>query len=182
MDRQEEQEVIYRVRRGDTEAFSLLVAAYQGTVFNLTYRMTGNRQEADDLAQDIFLRAYRNLWRFDPEKKFFTWLFTIALNTVRNHLKSRPRREMPRAEAALLSPAAGDPSDPEALLLSREEERRLEACLQRLPPDLREIIVLRYYQGLSFDEIAGITALSVSAVKMRTYRTLQRLGALMKEP
>jgi RNA polymerase sigma-70 factor, ECF subfamily len=181
MDRQEEQDLIARVCRGERAAFALLVDAHAKSIFNLAFRMTGSRQDADDLAQETFFRAYRTLNRFDPERKFFTWLYTIALNVVRNHLKSRPERmaRMVRTDRPAANPV--DPANPEELFLGREKERLLEICLQKLPSDLKEAIVLRFYQGLTFDEIATISDSSVSAVKMRAYRGLERLRALMSE-
>jgi len=181
MDRQEEQDVIAQVRRGERAAFAVLVDAYAKPIFNLAFRMTGNRQDADDLAQETFLRAYRKLKRFDPEKKFFTWLYTIALNIIRNHLKSGPERTARIAEMGHPPSDPVDPANPEGLFLDREKAQLLEICLQKLPSELKEAVVLRYYQDLSFDEIATITDASVSAVKMRAYRGLERLRALMSE-
>jgi RNA polymerase sigma-70 factor (ECF subfamily) len=181
MDRQEEQDVIAQVRRGERAAFAVLVDAYAKPIFNLAFRMTGSRQDADDLAQETFLRAYRKLKRFDPEKKFFTWLYTIALNIIRNHLKSSPERTARIAEMDHPPSDPVDPANPEGLFLDREKAQLLEICLQKLPSELKEAVVLRYYQDLSFDEIATITDASVSAVKMRTYRGLERLRALMSE-
>lgn len=181
MDRQEEQDLIARVCRGERAVFAALVDAYAKPIFNLAVRMTGNRRDADDLAQETFLRAYRKLKRFDPEKEFFTWLYTIALNIIRNHLKSSPERAARMAETnhPLADPV--DPANPEGLFMDREKAQILESCLQKLPSDLREAVVLRYYQELSFDEIATITDASVSAVKMRVYRGLERLRALVSE-
>jgi len=181
MDRQEEQDVIAQVRRGERAAFAVLVDAYAKPIFNLAFRMTGNRQDADDLAQETFLRVYQKLKRFDPEKKFFTWLYTIALNIIRNHLKSSPERTARIAEMAHPPSDPVDPANPEGLFLDREKAQLLEICLQKLPSELKEAVVLRYYQDLSFDEIATITDASVSAVKMRAYRGLERLRALMSE-
>ena len=183
MERQEEREIIDRVRRGERAAFAGLVDAYAKPIFNLAFRMTGSRQDADDLAQEAFLRAYQKLKQFDPDKRFFTWLYTIALNIIRNHLKSSPTRPARTQRMADMDhPPAdpADPSNPEGIILDREKAQLLEICLRELPSDLREAVVLRYYQDLSFDEIATITGASVSAVKMRAYRGLERLRALMK--
>jgi RNA polymerase sigma-70 factor, ECF subfamily len=181
MDRQQEQDVIARVLRGERAAFAVLVDAYANPIFNLAFRMTGSRQDADDLAQETFLRAYRKLKQFDPEKKFFTWIYTIALNTIRNHLKSSPERTARSAEKdhPLFDPV--DPANPEELFLDGEKAQLLDICLHKLPSELKETVVLRYYQDLSFDEIATISDASVSAVKMRAYRGLERLRALMAE-
>jgi RNA polymerase sigma-70 factor, ECF subfamily len=181
MNRQEEQDLIARVCRGERAAFAVLVNAYAKPIFNLAFRMTGSRQDADDLAQETFLRAYRKLNRFDPEKKFFTWLYTIALNIIRNHLKSSPERTARKAKMDHPPANPVDTANPEGLFLAREKEQLLEICLQQLPSDLKEAIVLRFYQDLTFDEIAAITDTTVSAVKMRAYRGLERLRALVSE-
>ena len=178
MDRQEELDLIARVCRGEQALFAVLVDAYAQPIFNLALRMTGNRQDADDLAQETFLRAYGKLTRFDPSKKFFTWLYTISLNVIRNHLKSGPERTA-RITGANPDADPADQSTPEGLLMSREAGQILEICLQELPADLKEAVVLRFYQELTFEEIATITDASVSAVKMRAYRGLERLRALV---
>jgi RNA polymerase sigma-70 factor (ECF subfamily) len=181
MDRQEEQDLIVRVCRGERAAFAVLVDTHAKSIFNLAFRMTGSRQDADDLAQETFFRAYRELNRFDPERKFFTWIYTIALNIVRNHLKSRPERTARMAEPDHHPADPVDPANPEGLFLAREKEQLVEICLQRLPSDLKEAVVLRFYQDLTFDEIAAILDASVSAVKMRAYRGVERLQALVSE-
>jgi len=181
MDDEQEREAIDRVRRGEREAFAALVNAYAKPIFNLAFRMTGSIESADDLAQASFLRAYQKLNQFDTDKRFFTWLYTIALNIIRNHLKSSPAPAFRIAEINQPSSEPVEPSNPEGLVLDREKSRLLEICLRELPPELREAVVLRYYQDLSFDEIGAITGASVSAVKMRTYRGLERLRILLSE-
>jgi RNA polymerase sigma-70 factor, ECF subfamily len=178
---QEEQGLVARVCRGEKAAFAVLVDAYSKPIFNLAFRMTGSRQDADDLAQEAFLRAYQKLKWFNPEKKFFTWLYTIALNIIRNHLKSSPERAARRADTDHPPANPVDPANPEGLLLDKEKEQLLENCLQKLPLDLKEAVVLRFYQDLTFDEIAAVTDASVSAVKMRAYRGLERLRTLVSE-
>jgi RNA polymerase sigma-70 factor, ECF subfamily len=181
MDRQEEQNLIARVCRGERAAFAVLVDAYAKPIFNLAFRMTGSRQDADDLAQETFLKAYQKLRCFNPEKKFFTWLYTIALNIIRNHLKSSPERTARMAETDHPPADPVDPANPEGLFLVREKEQILEICLQKLPLDLKEAVVLRFYLDLTFDEIAAISDASVSAVKMRAYRGLEKLRALVSK-
>jgi RNA polymerase sigma-70 factor (ECF subfamily) len=181
----EENQIVARVLRGEREAYAGLVDAYKGAIFNLAFRMTGSGQDADDLAQETFIRAFRNLRQFDPRKRFFTWLYTIGLNLIRNHLKKQGR-EMSRENAAR-DMAAQNPSEgamqrgprAEQDLIQAQAIGRLDACLQQLPADLREAVVLRFYQDLSFEEIATISDASVSAVKMRVYRGLEQLKQLM---
>jgi RNA polymerase sigma-70 factor (ECF subfamily) len=144
--------------------------------------MTDSYQDADDLSQETFIRAYRNLRQFDPRKRFFTWIYTIGLNLIRNHLKKHGR-EMSRENAAPSSSEAGihQGAQTEQDMMQAQEIRHLEICLQKLPADLREAVVLRFYQDLSFEEIATITDASLSAVKMRVYRGLEQLKQFMNK-
>jgi RNA polymerase sigma-70 factor (ECF subfamily) len=144
--------------------------------------MTDSYQDADDLSQETFTRVYRNLRQFDPRKRFFTWIYTIGLNLIRNHLKKHGR-EMTRENAVRSSSEAGvdQGAQTERNIMQAQEIGRLDICLQKLPADLREAVVLRFYQDLSFEEIATISDASLSAVKMRVYRGLEQLQQLMNK-
>jgi len=182
MDRDREQEIIERVRHGEQDAFAILVDAYKGAIFNLAFRMTGSYQDADDLAQETFFRAFRNLRHYDSQKSFFTWIYTISLNLVRNHLKKQGRRSSGNAADGIVAEAGvKNSAGLEGTLIQAQEISHLDICLQKLPMDLRELIVLRFYQELSFEDIAMISGASLSAVKMRVYRGLERLKHLMEE-
>lgn len=176
----EENQIVESVLEGDREAFALLVDAYKGAIFNLAFRMTGSNQDADDLSQETFIRAYRNLRQFDPQKRFFTWIYTIGLNLIRNHLKKQEKRGQIYIS---LDKYKSDPffQQTEQNMIRAQDMHRLEACLQMLPVDLREAVVLRFYQDLSFEEIAVISDASLSAVKMRVYRGLDQLKRLMQD-
>ena len=141
MERQEEREIIDRVRGGERAAFAGLVDAYAKPIFNLAFRMTGSRQDADDLAQETFLRAFEQLSRFDPERSFYTWIYTIGLNLIRNHLKKHGR-EMTRENAAWNSSEAGidHGAKAERDMMQAQEISRLEICLQKLPADRRPVL------------------------------------------
>jgi len=182
MDRDRERDIIDRIGCGEQEVFALLVDAYKGAIFNLAFRMTGSYQDADDLAQETFLRAFRNLRQYDSQKKFFTWIYTIAINLVRNHLKRQGRQlSVDTSDRTVTETGIRDNAGVEGKLIQAQEIGRLDMCLKRLPVDLRESIVLRFYQDLSFEEIAMIAGASVSAVKMRVYRGLEKLKYLMEE-
>jgi RNA polymerase sigma-70 factor (ECF subfamily) len=178
----EENLIVERVLQGEREAFAALVDTYKGAIFSLAFRMTASHRDADDLSQETFIRAYRNLRQFDPRKRFFTWIYTIGLNLIRNHLKKHGR-EMTRDTAARSSSDAGigQGAQAERDMMQAQEIRRLEIGLQKLPADLREAVVLRFYQDLSFEEIATISDASLSAVKMRVYRGLDLLKQFMNK-
>ena len=157
--------------------YALLVDRYKGPIFNLAYRMTGNREDADDLAQDVFIRAYEKLGSFQQDKKFFTWLYTIALNCIRSHMKNTKDARM---KVDTVVRAALNRNTPEEVMEEEQKYRNLDFSMQRLPSEMREVLILRFYQSLTFNEIAEILDESLGAVKMRAYRGLQKLKSLME--
>jgi RNA polymerase sigma-70 factor (ECF subfamily) len=181
MDQDQEQEIIGRVLGGDRSAFAGLVEKYQGTIFNLGYRMTGSREDADDLTQETFIRAYQKLQQFDQSKKFFTWLYTIGINLIRNHLKKNARdvSHLAVADSALEHQTQGNTRGKGDVLFD-DRMIRLEKIIQGLPVDLREAVILKFMQDLTFEEVANVTGDTVSAVKMRIYRGLDRIKQMME--
>jgi len=175
MNHEQELEIIDRILNGDRNAYSALVDRYKGPIFDLAYRMTGTYHEAEDLAQEAFVKAYERLKVFRKEKRVFPWIYTIALNLIRNHLKKRDR-EVPETASGLYIEAAKEKNhDPEHDTIIRQEIEMLNRCMQTLPPDLREAVILRCYQDLSFEEVSEILGISLGATKMRVYRGLERL-------
>ena len=183
MDHDREREIIASVLRGDRQVYALLVEAYQTPIFNLAYRMTGSLPEAEDLAQETFIRAYERLWRWHPEKSFFVWLYTIGLNLIRNHLKRERRsetRDADWAEGPERGNAEAQVADhPEGMLLEDERQRMLQACLLKLPVDLRAAVVLRFYEDQPFENIARVCGISLSSAKMRVYRGIEKLQEMI---
>ena len=179
MSQDKDHDIIERVLGGERDAYAALVELYKGPIFNLAYRMTGNRQDANDLTQDTFIRAYAALKHFKKGSKFFTWLYTISLNLVRNHLKKGiPLQPL---ESDCQVPSREEAHNPEGCAIRQDEVRALNASLYRLPEALREAVVLRFYQGLSFEDIAEISGGSLSGAKMNVYRGLEKLRLLMRE-
>ncbi len=183
MDKEKENQTIQSILKGDRDAYALIVDAYKDRIFNLAYRMTGHYEDANDLAQDTFIRAFANLQRFDNQKQFFTWLYAISLNIIRNHLKKSKRdhyneNEYEHNENKI---SINDENNPERDLMAKEEAGNLELCIRRLPAEMKEAVILRFYQGMPFDDIADIMAISLSAVKMRVYRGLKQLEELLED-
>jgi RNA polymerase sigma-70 factor, ECF subfamily len=169
-----------QARNGDDDAFSKLVEAYQRPVFNLCYRMTGDAGEAEDAAQETFLRAYQSLKRYDPQRSFITWLLSIAAHYCIDQLR---RRRLPSTPLDVLPDEAvpdGQPG-PETLTSRSEEQRLLRSILSSLNPQDRATIVLRYWYDMSEEEIAGSLSLTVSAVKSRLHRSRRELARLWTE-
>lgn len=189
MDHKNEAEIVARVLKGERQAYALLIEEYKAPIYNLAYRMTGNSQDAEDLAQETFLRSFNQLFRYDDKRSFYTWLYTVSLNIIRNHLKKISTHRLANLRQGERISGASDFGDkqltaPETKArdeLSKEREEELERCLQKLSPELRELLVLRFYQGLSFEAISEITGLSLSAIKMRVYRGLEKLRKYIEE-
>lgn len=166
-----------QVKAGNSEAFSNIIRKYQKTVLNLTYRFTGDPVEAEDLAQEVFLRVYRAADRFEARAKFFTYLYQVTLNLCRNErAKVRHKRNtsldapMKEGEPDSLRQIQ-DPSGSAEELLTRQELGDVvrEAVLS-LPEEQREAVMMQRFQDLSYEEIAEILKLSVPAVKSRLHR------------
>lgn len=182
---EEENDAVRRVLDGDADAFSPLVEAYQKNVYNLALRMTGNSEDALDMAQEAFIRAYNSLSSFRGDSKFSVWLYRIVSNVCLDFLRARKGRA-----AVSLSQTGPDGEDaaleipderalPEAELeraLTRDAVRR---GLQALPDDQREILLLREIQGLSYEEIAAALSLEGGTVKSRIFRARKKLCAYL---
>jgi RNA polymerase sigma-70 factor (ECF subfamily) len=176
----DEGEIIGHVLGGETEAFAVLVDIYKGPVFRLAFRMTGSAQDADDLTQESFLRAFQSLRRFQAGERFFPWLYTLSLNVIRNHL--RKVNALQEEAGGDRTPEAADPrDDPAATALGRERRKRLQGYLMRVPIPAREALVLRFYEGMSFEDIAGVTGDTLSGAKMKVYRGLEKIRLMMEE-
>ena len=172
----EEREIIERVVAGDNDAFGLLVDKYQTKVYNLALRMCGNEDDAYDLAQDAFVRAWRSLGSFQFESAFSTWLFRLTSNICLDFLRAKKRR------AAVSLTMSGDDEEetqldvpdpamgPEEAAIASEDRRLLMEALNALPADQRQIITLRAINDLSYAEIARILDLQEGTVKSRLSR------------
>jgi RNA polymerase sigma-70 factor, ECF subfamily len=167
-----------RVRTGDREAFGELVRLHERAVFNVAYRMLGNTRDAEDAAQDTFLRAYRFFDRYDPGRPLGPWLRKMAANLCLNRIEAAH----PAAEFDEEATAAPDPHPgPEAQLLIRDRERLIRAALLKLPPRLRLVIELRHFQDLSYEEIAAELGRPLSDVKSDLFRARQVLAERLKD-
>jgi RNA polymerase sigma-70 factor (ECF subfamily) len=168
--------------RGDQDAFAQLVYTYQDAVFNLCYRILNDRGEAEDAAQEAFLRAYLNLSRYDSARSFKTWLLTIASNHAIDRIRRR-RMQTYSIDDDLL-PAfslSSDEPEPEDVSIERERSRAMAALLNRLAPDYRAAVVLRYWYDYSYIEIADMLHTTESAIKSRLFRARQMLAEMMGE-
>ncbi len=171
----DEAELVERARRGDLEAWETLVRAYQGIAFRTAYLLAGNAADAEEAAQDGFLKAYRAVGRFRRGSPLKPWLLRIVANEARNRRRSTGRRELLALRAAAeVRPGDAVPS-PEAALLAREEQAHLLAAVEALGEDHRDVVACRYFLGLGEDETAAVLGIRAGTVKSRLARALARL-------
>ena len=185
MTREQEAAVIQAVLDGDVNAYEALVKEYEKNVYNLALRMTGNSEDAADMAQEAFIKAYNSLTAFRGDSKFSVWLYRIVSNVCLDFLRSRSRKqtvslssENDDGEEVDLD-IADETHSPEQLLdrsLTRDAVRR---GLAALPPDHREILLLREIQGLSYEEIADVLGLEAGTVKSRIFRARKKLCSFL---
>jgi RNA polymerase sigma-70 factor (ECF subfamily) len=169
-------ELVRRVQAGNNEAFEELVRRYERRIYNITYRLLGNEQDASEALQDAFLRAYRFIGRFEFKSSFFTWLYRIATNVSLSRLRKRPRVETVSLDAP--TEPGGDmtleiPDEkytPERLFQQRQLRAAMKDAVDNLPEDYRSVVVLRDLEGLSNEEAGKVLNLSVAAVKSRLHR------------
>ena len=178
------EDLMARVAKGDDEAFEILVNRHETSILNLIYRFIGDRTQAKDLAQEVFLRVWQTAKSYEPKAKFTTWIYRIATNLCLNELKAaRRRRWFPfyRSEEsndnAIEDTYSDDSPTAEDLLLAKERTRQISETLQSLPANQRMALVLKRYDDLPYEEIARIMDCSVSAVEsllVRAKKTLQK--------
>jgi RNA polymerase sigma-70 factor (ECF subfamily) len=171
----DESDLIRRAQRGDTHAYEELVHAYQGIAFRTAYVIARNAGDAEDAAQDGFVKAWRALGRFREGAPFRPWLLQIVANEARNRRRSAGRRANLALRAATEEPSGGAAPSPEAALLSSEQRRGLLAAVEELPEEQRTVVSLRYFLGLSEHEVAETLGVPQGTVKSRTARALERL-------
>jgi RNA polymerase sigma-70 factor (ECF subfamily) len=168
--------LVRRVQAGNTEAFEELVRRYERKVYNITYRLMGNEQDASEALQDAFLRAYRFIGKFQFKSSFFTWLYRIATNVSLSKLRKRGKLhtvslDQPVNEAGDLTLEIPDVKyGPEKLMKQRELRAAIQKSVGELPEDYRSVVVLRDLEGLSNEEVSKVLNLSVAAVKSRLHR------------
>jgi RNA polymerase sigma-70 factor (ECF subfamily) len=180
MDATEASAVLARARQGDNEAFRALVEQHSRSAFRLAFRMMGNEQDAEDVVQESFLRAYRQLGRFESRANFGTWLYRIVANCSVDLMRSKQARHDQIRGDSLDDAAAAELPDanlagPDRLAQSAEIDRRVQAALRELSPLERAAFTLRHYEGRSIDEISAALGLGTSAAKHSVFRAVRKL-------
>ena len=186
--------LVRRLKAGDDRAFQELVQTYQNRVFSLTFRMIGNRQEAEDLAQDVFLTVYRAIGSYRGEGRFYTWLYRVASNTCKNRIKYLKGRhfntrvdvddnteaQMPSREGGALHSLQSQVPGPEAMTEGHRLQKAIQRAIAELEEDHRLLVVLRDIEGLSYADIMRITGLPAGTVKSRLHRARVALKEALK--
>jgi len=168
--------LIQATLRGDIDSFAGIVTKYKGMIFNLIYRLTGNPGEAEDLSQESFLRAYKNLSQFNMSQEFKNWLYTVAVNVCRSRFRRKRifflsiNRAIDGEETEWASLLGDDNDNPEKKLIQKENERRARKMIGCLPFKYRAVFVLRYIEDRSYQEIAEITEIPLGTVKTFLFR------------
>ncbi|GAB4484903.1 MAG: RNA polymerase sigma factor RpoE [Thermodesulfovibrionales bacterium] len=166
-----------RVRKGDEKAFEMLVARHQRMVYSLACRFMNDEHEADDIAQETFIRVYRAASSYVPTAKFSTWLYTIVRNLCFNAIRKRnTARILPLDDEAVPEPVSPAASQLE-VLLGNQIRDRIAAAVAKLPENMRLAVLLHKFNGMQYDEIAEIFQCSVNAVKLRVHRAKAILAA-----
>ncbi|KGX90506.1 RNA polymerase sigma factor SigW [Pontibacillus halophilus JSM 076056 = DSM 19796] len=172
---------IKQVKKGDQSAFSEIVTFYQGKVYNICYRMLGNQHEAEDIAQEAFVRAYTNIHTFDENRKFSTWLYRIATNLSIDRIRKKKPDYFLDAEVkgteglTMYSQLSADQALPEEEVESLETEETIHKEILSLPTKYRSVIVLRFIDEHSLQEISDILDIPVGTVKTRIHRGREAL-------
>lgn len=178
--------LVQRVQQGDRRAFDQLVLRYQHKVLKLVMRYMRNHAEAEDIAQEAFLKAYRAIHSFRGDSAFYTWIYRIAINTAKNALVAAKRRpldydlDLQDPEQNERNGRLRDEATPESLLLTEEIRETVDAAIGALPEDLRRAVVLREYEGLSYEEIAAVMECPVGTVRSRIFRAREAIDRQLR--
>ena len=172
---------VTRARAGDADAYRMLVERHSRALFRLAFRMTGNQEDAEDVVQESFLRAYKQLGKFDERASFGTWLYRIAANASLDLVRARKRRQEnlapagdPEADNPVLSLPSADPT-PDRMALSAEVRRRVLEAMEELSPTERTAFVLRHFEGMRMEEVGRVLECQPGAAKHSVFRAVQKL-------
>jgi len=180
----QEQEILQKIRSGEVSAFREVFDTFHGMVFDICCRMIGNRHEAEDITQEIFINAYKSLNRFRGESKLSTWLYRIAINHCLNYQSRKKWQQWLSLDFISETEPEQNPAShnnrPDTLLEQKETESIIQKCILSLPKQQQTALILHRYEGLSYQEIAQIMNCSVSSVESRLFRAKQSLCAKLR--
>jgi RNA polymerase sigma-70 factor (ECF subfamily) len=181
-----DQALVERVQKGDKQAFDVLVLKYQNKIIQLVYRYVHDSDEARDVAQEAFIKAYKAIGRFRGESAFYTWIYRIAINTAKNYLvasgRRPPRSDIDAQDAEQYEGATGlkEYATPERVLMRDELQETIARAIDELPDDLRTAITLRELEGLSYEEIAQTMECPIGTVRSRIFRARDAIDSKLR--
>ncbi len=176
-----DKELVQRVQQGDKSAYDLLVIKYQHKIVQLVNRFVKDPSEAQDVAQEAFIKAYRALGNFRGDSAFYTWLYRIAINTAKNYLVSRSRRysdfevDVQDAEQVENAPQLKGMETPDNVLMNEQIVLVIKSAIEKLPEEMRTAIMLREFEGMSYEEIAQAMDCPVGTVRSRIFRAREAI-------
>ncbi len=173
MDTERDSRLVRECLQGDRKAFEEIVDKYTKPVFNVAFRVIGDADEAEDITQSVFVKAYENLSKFNIQRKFFSWLYRIAINEALNAKNARKPGE------SLGESVQSDEKNPYEVLHDKQRCQTIEVALRKLSDDYRVVVVLRHFQELSYSEIAEILQLPEKTVKSRLFSARQQLREIL---
>ena len=184
---EDDQQLVLRVQRGDKRAFDLLVLKYQHKILGLVVRFVHDSHEAQDVAQEAFIKAYRALGNFRGDSAFYTWLYRIGINTAKNYLVTQGRRAPTSTEADAEEAETFDDGEhlrdintPESMLATKQIAETVNVAMEALPDELRMAITLREIEGLSYDEIAEVMGCPIGTVRSRIFRAREAIAEKLR--
>ena len=181
-----DQALVEKVQKGDKQAFDVLVLKYQNKIIQLVYRYVHDPEEARDVAQEAFIKAYKAIGRFRGDSAFYTWIYRIAINTAKNYLvasgRRPPKSDIDAQDAEQYDGATGlkEYATPERLLLKDEIQASIAKAIDELPDELRTAITLRELEGLSYEEIAQTMDCPIGTVRSRIFRARDAIDTRLK--
>ena len=181
-----DKELVKRAQKGDKNAFDALVTKYQYKVVNLVTRFVKDGDEAQDVAQEAFIKAYRGITKFRGDSAFYTWLYRIAINSAKNYIVSQSRKtpayavDVEDAEHMESATVMRDLDTPEGSMLTQEIENTVYQAIKELPEDLKTAITLRELEGMSYEEIANVMECPIGTVRSRIFRAREAIDKHLK--
>lgn len=179
MPQKTDEALIREFQDGDVRAFNELVRRYQERVYWIARRLVGDHADADDVAQEVFIKVYDSLQGFRSEASFFTWLYRVTVNAALNLLRKNRIKEFVRFDDVVL-PLISDEPQPDVQLEGKQQRTRLEEAIAKLPQKQRAVFVLRYYENLPYEEIARLLKRSVGGMKANYFQAVRKISKYMK--
>lgn len=176
-----EQHIINQIIEGDTKAFAILVDRYKDLVFTLTIRMLKNREEAEEVSQDTFIKVFKSLGKFKGDSKFSTWIYRVAYNTCLDRIKKNKRQLKEVSIDEFTEHQIKTMDNALDTLEKHEQEKAIQECLQQLPSEDSFLLTLFYFEDLTLEEISKIVNIEVNNVKVKLFRSRKKLASILKQ-